>query len=254
VERRRCPRAVRLNGRGLAGRGRRATDPRRTRCDSPGTTLDTPLSNLSTKGVPAAVDRTTSARTSRPITILGAAPWRADLGGHAETPGVGGISDVSDLAWGAVTGICAWVSPATPAMLWALCLAGRRPNRRAVDPAPRERGTGYPGNPSSESNSELSSAGGWRRTRRPYAPPAGLASSCWQPTVFPPRPISAIVSLHESNVAKWRNRFREKGLEGQRRSAKWPTSSLRLYEGIGPAPVRQKHSPRAELRRLPARL
>jgi hypothetical protein len=182
-------------------------------------------------------DRPGSARTSRPITILGAAPWRADLGGHAETPGVGGISDVSDLAWGAVTGICAWVSPATPAMLWALCLAGRRPNRRAVDPAPRERGTGYPGNPSSESNSELSSAGGWRRTRRPYAPPAGLASSCWQPTVFPPRPISAIVSLHESNVAKWRNRFREKGLEGQRRSAKWPTSSLRLYEGIGPAPV-----------------
>ena len=30
----------------------------------------------------------------------------------------------------------------------------------------------------------------------------------------PSRQISAIVAMHESNVAKWRNRFREKGLEG----------------------------------------
>lgn len=30
----------------------------------------------------------------------------------------------------------------------------------------------------------------------------------------PSRQISAIVGMHESNVAKWRNRFREKGLEG----------------------------------------
>jgi len=30
----------------------------------------------------------------------------------------------------------------------------------------------------------------------------------------PSRQISAIVGMHESNVAKWRNRFREKGVEG----------------------------------------
>jgi len=30
----------------------------------------------------------------------------------------------------------------------------------------------------------------------------------------PSRQISAMVGMHESNVAKWRNRFREKGLEG----------------------------------------
>ncbi len=30
----------------------------------------------------------------------------------------------------------------------------------------------------------------------------------------PSRQISAIVGMHESNVAKWRNRFREKGLKG----------------------------------------
>src|SRR5215210_3470358 len=30
----------------------------------------------------------------------------------------------------------------------------------------------------------------------------------------PSRQISVIVGMHESNVAKWRNRFREKGLEG----------------------------------------
>jgi len=30
----------------------------------------------------------------------------------------------------------------------------------------------------------------------------------------PSRQISAVVGMHESNVAKWRNRFREKGLEG----------------------------------------
>ena len=30
----------------------------------------------------------------------------------------------------------------------------------------------------------------------------------------PSRQISAIVCMHESNVAKWRNRFRDKGLKG----------------------------------------
>nr|MDQ6947781.1 helix-turn-helix domain-containing protein [Actinomycetota bacterium] len=30
----------------------------------------------------------------------------------------------------------------------------------------------------------------------------------------PSRQISAVVGMHESNVAKWRNRFREKGLDG----------------------------------------
>ena len=34
--------------------------------------------------------------------------WRADSEGHAEAPGVGAISDVSYLAWGAVTGIVGW--------------------------------------------------------------------------------------------------------------------------------------------------
>src|SRR6266571_7776181 len=30
----------------------------------------------------------------------------------------------------------------------------------------------------------------------------------------PSRQISELVGMHESNVAKWRNRFRDKGLEG----------------------------------------
>lgn len=31
---------------------------------------------------------------------------------------------------------------------------------------------------------------------------------------MPSRQISALVGMHESNVAKWRNRYREKGLAG----------------------------------------